>query len=101
LETSRTDFVAAYAKGDDVEVAAIEAEWRTRLWRFLRSDPTLAEELRRLLRPPGPAPVGSVYNVNRGDVRFGSVIQAGQISGAAFHATRAPDEPVGKRENEE
>jgi hypothetical protein len=92
LETSRAELVAASTTGDDVAAVAIEAEWRARLHHLLRSDPTVGEELRRLLEPSGSGSVGPVYNVNSGSVRFGSVIQAGQISGAAFHVMPAPDE---------
>jgi hypothetical protein len=92
LETSQAELATAWARGDDVEVAAIEAELRTRLRHVLRSDLTAGEELRRLLHQAGPGPMGSVHNVNRGNVTFGSVIQAGQILGTTFHLTPTPDE---------
>jgi hypothetical protein len=43
-------------------------------------------------------PAGSVYNANSGNVQFGSIIQAGQISGTQFHITPATDEHISKRE---
>jgi hypothetical protein len=99
LETSQAELMAARAKGDDALASAIEDEWRARLHHLLRSDPTVGEELRDLLNPP--ASVGDVYNVNSGSVRFGSVIQAGQITGAVFHVMPILDEHTGKHENEE
>lgn len=102
LETSQADLVAAQAKEDDAKAAAIEAEWRTRLHHLLQSDPAVSAELRHLLYPPGPESVGPVYNIISGGVRFGSVIQAGQVSGAAFHVIPAstPDERTGEHESD-
>jgi hypothetical protein len=100
LEMSQAELMAARMKGDDAEAIAVEAEWRCRLSQLLRSDPTAGAELRHLLHPPGTGSVGPVYNINSGDVRFGSVIQAGQISGAAFHVIPTPCD-THQRENEE
>ncbi|MCW2875937.1 MAG: uncharacterized protein JWQ95_37 [Sphaerisporangium sp.] len=95
LQTSRAALMAALAHGDDVKAAGIEIEWRTRLLRLLRSDPSLSEELRSL-----PArPVGPVYNSISGKVQSGLVIQAGRISGSAFYAS-PPDEHASEPEDE-
>lgn len=99
LETSRIELVTAHLERDDGKAAAIEAHWHTRLNLLLRSDATAEDELRRLLDPLASRPAGSVYNLNSGDVHFGSIIQAGQISGAAFHTTPAPDEHISKRKS--
>jgi NADH:ubiquinone oxidoreductase subunit len=85
LETSRAELKIARAKGDDIRAVAVEAEWRAWLHHLLRSDPAMGEELRRLFRRHEPGPAGQVYNVNSGDVHFGSMVQAGQISGSAFN----------------
>jgi hypothetical protein len=88
LEMSRAEVVAAHATDDDVQVAVIEARWQSRLGNLLRADPAAAQELRRLLLPAAdPGPAGAVRNVSSGNVHFGSVIQAGQISGAVFHVS--------------
>lgn len=104
LETSRAELTAAQAKGDGLAAAAIEAQWRTRLHHLLRSDPAAGEDLRCLLHPPGTGPTGvngPVYNANSGRVRFGSVIQAGQISGAVFTITPTPYEAHRRTDTEE
>jgi hypothetical protein len=98
LEISRIELLTAHLKGDEAIAAAIEADWRTRLGLFLGSDATAEEELRRLLDPLAPRPAGPVYNVNSGDVQFGSIIQAGQISGRSVHSTPTADEHIRRRE---
>lgn len=84
LETSRNQAAAARAASDEASLAMIQAQWRSRLADWLRSDPAAADDLRRLLIHPAAPPVIAVRNVSRGDVRFGSVVQAGQISGAVY-----------------
>ncbi len=81
LESSRDELTMARVRGDDTEAADIESEWRTQLRHLLRSDPAAADELRHLI---GQLSSSTIYNINNGDVRFGSVIQAGHISGGAF-----------------
>ena len=85
LERSRVELVTAHLEHDEAKVAAVESRWRARLERLLRTDATAADELRRLLaaapRPPGT----SIFNSNSGNAEYGSIIQAGYISGATFH----------------
>jgi hypothetical protein len=94
LETSRAALMAALARGDDVEAAGIEIEWRARLLHLLRSDPTLTKELRSLPTPP----MGTVYNSISGKVRSGLVIQAGRIYGSTF--TSPANDPAAEPEGE-
>lgn len=91
LEASRTDLIAARGKNDARKARAIEAEWRSRLLHCLRARPKASDELLRLICCPRPGPTGPVYNVSSGSVRFGSVIQAGQIARVTFHAMTAGD----------
>jgi hypothetical protein len=98
LETSRIELLTAHLEGDHAKAAVIEADWRTRLGLLLGSDATAEDELRRLLDPLACRLPGFVYNVNSGDVQFGSIIQAGQISGTSFHITPTTDERIGGRE---
>ncbi|MFI7536053.1 hypothetical protein [Streptosporangium sp. NPDC049376] len=78
LDASREE-IAAIGETRD----AVEADWRARLYGMLRSDPALAEELRRLLGAPERS--GDVHNVVSGGVQYGPVIQSGSISGLIFH----------------
>lgn len=87
LESSQDELTVAHARGDDTEAADIELEWRSQLRRLLRSDPTATDELRRLI---GRLSSSTIYNINNGDVRFGSVIQAAHISGGAIGGVPSP-----------
>ncbi|MEV5754673.1 hypothetical protein AB0L00_43280 [Actinoallomurus sp. NPDC052308] len=98
LETSRIELLTAHLEDDHTKAAVIEADWRTRLGLLLGSDATAQDELRRLLDPLASRPAGPVYNVNSGDVQFGSIIQAGQISGTSVHITPTADEHIRRRE---
>ncbi|GAA1788494.1 hypothetical protein [Actinomadura chokoriensis] len=98
LETSRVELVAAYLEHDDAKVAAIESHWRSRLEILLRSDETSVDALRRLLSAPTPSPVETISNFNSGDTQFGSIIQAGHISGATFHMAPTPGERIDKHD---
>lgn len=85
LETSRIELVTARLEHDNTKAAAIENHWHARLESLLRSDQTAADELRRLLDAPPQRSTDSISNFNAGDTQFGSIIQAGHISGATFH----------------
>lgn len=98
LETSRIELVTAHLERDNAKASAIEGRWRTQLELLLRLDATAEDELRRLLEAPASRSADSISNFNSGDVRFGSVIQAGHISGATFHIGPAPSEHIGNRE---
>lgn len=100
LETARTDFIAAREKNDAAKATAIEDEWRSRLLHCLRSEPKAGDELLRLLCRPEPGPAGPVYNVSSGIVRFGSVIQAGQISGITYHVVPTSDKYENRGDDE-
>jgi hypothetical protein len=98
LEASRVDLAIARAAGDAAAVAVIQAKWRVRFEELLRSDPAAAPELRQILRAPGLSQPAAVYNISSGNVHFGFVIQAGQISGGAFNVAPASDGPHGSPE---
>ncbi|MEU5988157.1 hypothetical protein ABZ806_04180 [Spirillospora sp. NPDC047418] len=98
LEISRVELVTAYLEHDDKKVAAIESHWRSRLEFLLRSDETAVDPLRRLLSAPTPSPVETISNFNSGDTQFGSIIQAGHISGATFHAAPTSGERIDKHD---
>jgi len=85
LEASRADLAIAHAAGDAAAAALIQAEWQTRIDQLLRAVPATAQELRRLLHIPELGQAPTVHNVSSGNVHFGSVIQAGQISGSVLH----------------
>ncbi|WP_433212877.1 hypothetical protein [Microtetraspora malaysiensis] len=88
LDASRAELLQADgAKAEQIAVA-VEGEWRARLQILLQAEPALAEDLRRLLEArstPEAGPLGEVHNVISGGVQNGPVIQAGRISGLAFH----------------
>jgi hypothetical protein len=94
LETSRIELVTAHLKHDDTKAATIESHWRARFESLLRSDQTATEELRRLIDAPPQRTAHSISNVNTGDAPFGSIIQAGHISGATFHIEPASGDHV-------
>jgi hypothetical protein len=92
LETARIELLTAHLESDHAKQAAIQDRWRTRLQELLRSDATARFELRHLLDTLTDRSANSISNFNSGDVRFGSVIQAGRISGAAFNTVPTPSE---------
>jgi hypothetical protein len=82
LEESRAELVAAREANDEEMAADVQAEWRARLRRTLRADPSAAAELQALLdelMPPDDQPQGNVYNTINGGVYSGTVIQAHTI----------------------
>ncbi|MEU7041316.1 hypothetical protein AB0A77_09665 [Streptomyces varsoviensis] len=84
LELSRAELAAARDESDELTAADIEADWRQRLRRVLRTDPAAAEELRALLAEVGPAEGergGPVHNTVSGSVHNGSVVQGRDFSG--------------------
>lgn len=81
LESSRIEIRSAHLTHDVPKLAEIGDYWRARLESILRADTTAEEEVRRLLTTGAARPAGPVSNFHSGDVKFGSVIQAGQISG--------------------
>ncbi|MEV4678091.1 MULTISPECIES: hypothetical protein [Actinomadura] len=98
LEISRVELVTACLEHDDAKVAAIESHWRSRLESLLRSDETAVDALRRLLSAPTPSPVETISNFISGDMQFGSIIQAGHISGATFHMAPTSGERLDKHD---
>jgi hypothetical protein len=54
LEATRSDVLTARAGGDSQTEEELSSEWRGRLRRLLTADPTIAEELRRLLDEISP-----------------------------------------------
>jgi hypothetical protein len=92
LEASRTEIVAARSQSDDPRATALQAEWRTRFHEVLRADPAAAEDLRRLIQPS--VTTRTVHNIAQGSGHFGTVIQAGEISGGSFSLTPAPADQV-------
>jgi hypothetical protein len=87
LEAAWTRLAATRPGSDVVLRSAIEADWASRFWRLLQSEPGAAEVLqglRDLPRSAAQARTAIVSNVNYGNVQFGSVIQAGQITGSTL-----------------
>ncbi|MPY62423.1 hypothetical protein [Streptomyces spongiae] len=79
LEESRAELVAARAADDEETAADVQEEWRIRLRRVLRTDPSAAAELQALLdelKHPVDQPKGAVHNTISGGVQHGVVIQA-------------------------
>jgi hypothetical protein len=70
----------------------LHAEWRTRFSEVLRADPATADDLRRLIQPP--VTTRTVQNIAHGSGHFGTVIQAGEISGSTFNLTPAPADHI-------
>ncbi|MEV1078114.1 hypothetical protein AB0I98_07655 [Streptomyces sp. NPDC050211] len=87
LRASRDELLVARAAGDEDAVADVEEEWRLRLRRVLRADPSAARELRELLDECDPqrshAPSVSVHNTISGTVN-GPAFQGQQFSGLTF-----------------
>lgn len=101
LDVARAELTSA-ARQDDAEAAAdIEAEWRARLRRLLRSDPEAADRLRALLAeleplaaPPAPPAVhNEVHNSITGGTQHGPVIQTHTITAPLTFPTAAPGTP--------
>lgn len=101
LQESQEQLAAAHASQDEATAADIEQEWKSRLRRLLRNDPTAADELRLLLDelrphvPQVPQPsVANVHNTMR-DVKVQApVIQAMNVSGVGFAGPGSP--PAGE-----
>jgi len=98
LEASRSDLIAARESGDEVMVAEVETEWRSRLRRVLQADPAAVADLRALLEEVdselGATGGSMVHNSISGGVQHGPVIQAHTVNGGlTFHsgAASAPD----------
>jgi hypothetical protein len=97
LRLSQEELLAAHAASDEAAVVEdIEAMWRSRLRRVLRTDPAAADELRRLLGELGPAagtPTVVVHNSVSGGVQNAPVVQGQNFGDLTFHApdTARPD----------
>ncbi|MBD3140731.1 hypothetical protein [Microbispora bryophytorum] len=94
LDVSRAELLQVGGSRDGQLLAAVEGEWRARLQELLQAEPALAEDLRRLLTAgdmPKAWPLREVHNVITGGVQHGPVIQAGRVSGLAFHLPKAPE----------
>ncbi|MEV6590505.1 hypothetical protein [Streptomyces acidicola] len=91
LEESRAELVAARDADDEETAADVHDEWRLRLRRVLRADPSAAAELQALmneLRPPDDVPKGTVHNTVSGGVQHGTVIQAHTIGDLTIGESR-------------
>lgn len=101
LDTSRVELITAHLERDDMKAAEIEAHWRQRLRLLLLSDPIARDELQQLIDPEScQIERTTVRNTNSGDVKFGSIIQSGQISGTVFHITPLPGQLNGERDSQ-
>lgn len=89
LEVSQRELTAALDDGDDLAAADVEAEWRTRLRRVLRTDPVAAADLRALLDEVAPlvgdGDAGAVHNTISGGVQHGPIIQGRDFSDLTLH----------------
>ncbi|MEU0933753.1 hypothetical protein [Embleya sp. NPDC005971] len=109
LESSQRELSVAREAGDDLVIADVEAEWRTRLRRLLRTDPVAAAELRALLDELAPLlpeeAMGTVHNTISGGTQHGPVVQGRDFSGLTFGTpgtappptTPTPDDPEPRR----
>ncbi|MFJ4919148.1 hypothetical protein [Streptomyces sp. NPDC088725] len=83
LDTARTELVAARQENDEETATDLQAEWRARLRRTLRTDPQAAAELRALLdelAPERPAQqIRDVHNTINGGTYNAPVVLAGMI----------------------
>ena len=102
LETARRELATGREEGDELAAADIEAQWRTRLRRVLRTDPVAAAELRALLDELAPlveeGRAGAVHNTISGGVQHG-VVQGRDFTGLNFNAAPRPPTsggPVGQ-----
>ncbi|MFF2008531.1 hypothetical protein ACFVWY_05570 [Streptomyces sp. NPDC058195] len=99
LEASRAELVAAQDGTEPGIAADIEEEWRLRLRRALRADPSAAGDLRHLLDEiapgGGPAPTLTVHNTVSGGTQHAPVFQGAHqnLTGAIFnqYGSRAPE----------
>lgn len=95
LDAAREQLLAARDTGDEQTVADVQTEWRIRLGRTLRADPTLAAELRAVLDeltasdPQDRATTTYTYNTMSGG-SHGTVIQAGSIGDVHHHHDGLP-----------
>ncbi|WP_223187843.1 hypothetical protein [Streptomyces sp. CBMA29] len=91
LRLSQEDLLAARTEGDEEAVAEdIAAVWRARLRRVLRTDPTAADELRRLLDELAPAAGAQtvvVHNSVSGGVQYGPVVQGQNFTDLTFNSS--------------
>jgi hypothetical protein len=103
LDAARDELAAARQQADAEAAADIEAEWRARLRRLLRSDPEAANGLRALLAEleplaaaaAPPAVHNEVHNSIAGGTQHGPVVQAHTISGPlTFSAAGAEPRPA-------
>lgn len=99
LDASQGELTAARDAGGDVVAADVEAEWRTRLRRELRADPTAAAELRALLDDLAPL-VGNrttsvVHNNVSGGVQHAPIVQARDVFQPTFNAAPTPPSSSG------
>ncbi|MBA2948261.1 hypothetical protein [Streptomyces himalayensis] len=94
LEASRARLVAARGAEDQDAEAAVQAEWRNRLRRTLRSDPAAAAQLRALLDELGPVPSAqrqvAVHNTIKGGAQHRTAIQAGSVGNLTIGTPRPP-----------
>nr|WP_189181715.1 hypothetical protein [Microbispora rosea] len=98
LDVSRAEVLRAGESNDQQLMIAVEDSWRARLRDLLQAEPALAEDLRRLLAAlstPEEGHLREVRNVITGGVQHGPVIQAGRITGLAFHPPMPPEAPDG------
>ncbi|MYS85543.1 hypothetical protein GTZ85_36380 [Streptomyces sp. SID5474] len=99
LESSQRELSVAREAGDDLVIADVEAEWRTRLRRLLRADPVAAAELRALLDELAPLvpdqAAGAVHNTISGGTQHGPVVQGRDFTGLTFGSPgTAPPPPA-------
>lgn len=95
LEAARAELLSAQEAEDGELVQDLAAEWRARIKRKLRTDPASAVELRALLDellPQHPGVDTATYNTISGGVQHGTVIQAGNVSGANVNVGHTPVE---------
>ncbi|OAH16023.1 hypothetical protein [Streptomyces jeddahensis] len=94
LEASRAELVAARGAEDQDAEAGVQAEWRNRLRRTLRSDPTAATELRVLLAELGPDPSaqrrGAAHDRMSGGVQHGTAFRARSVGSPTVGTIRPP-----------
>lgn len=84
LQAAREELLTAREGGDADAADDVEAEWRARLRRLLRSDPNAADELRALLAELAPRAAGGtvvVVSNSISGVAHGTAIQGHDFSG--------------------
>lgn len=95
LQEAREELLTARESGDTEAAGDVEAEWRTRLRRLLRSDPAAAGELRALLAELAPQATGGtvvVVNNSINGVANGTVVQGQNVTSGLFihHTSTRP-----------